>query len=74
MSTQKNNCGDAIKKLRSSLNLTQEQFGALVNLNQKTISGYEKGNRKPCSKARAAIYKFAKLKGKKIKLEHLCEL
>jgi transcriptional regulator with XRE-family HTH domain len=39
--------GQRIKELRKEHNLTQQQFAALLNLNDSTISLYENGKREP---------------------------
>lgn len=36
-----------IKELRNSLNLTQNEFGSLINVAQTTLSSYEKGTKTP---------------------------
>ena len=36
-----------LKKLRESMHLTQNQFGALLNIAQTTLSSYEKGSKTP---------------------------
>ena len=37
-----NNYGDKIKQIRRKLNLTQKEFGEILNVNRKTISRWEK--------------------------------
>ena len=41
------NIGDRIKKVRKSLDLTQEAFAARIGSVQNTITGYESGRRNP---------------------------
>lgn len=36
-----------IKKIRETLNLTQEEFGKKIGTARNTIANYESGNRKP---------------------------
>ena len=41
------NIGDRIKKVRKSLDLTQEAFATRIGSVQNTITGYESGRRNP---------------------------
>lgn len=40
---------EGIKRLRSSLHLTQEEFAARVGVTRKTVSRWEKGHFAPCT-------------------------
>ncbi|CUU79057.1 helix-turn-helix domain-containing protein [Campylobacter hyointestinalis] len=38
---------EEIKKLRKSLNLSQEDFGSILGVAQRTVSAWEAGNNEP---------------------------
>lgn len=46
-----------IKELRSSLNLTQEQFAALLCIRRGAIANYEVGRNPPTASVKALLYK-----------------
>ena len=41
---------DKIKEIRRQLGKTQQEFGEMIGINQRTISGYETGVRLPSYK------------------------
>ena len=45
------NIGDRIKKVRKSLDLTQEAFATRIGSVKNTITGYESGRRNPDRKS-----------------------
>ena len=51
------NIGDRIKKVRKSLDLTQEAFAARIGSVQNTITGYESGRRNPSAPVLSLICK-----------------
>ena len=51
------NVGDRIKKIRKSLDLTQEAFASRIGSVQNTITGYESGRRNPSSPVISLICK-----------------
>lgn len=63
------NIGDRIKKVRKSLDLTQEAFATRIGSVQNTITGYESGRRNPSAPVISLIckefkfYTYSKLQG-----------
>ena len=51
------NIGDRIKKVRKSLDLTQEAFATRIGSVQNTITGYESGRRNPSAPVISLICK-----------------
>ena len=51
------NIGDRIKKIRKSLDLTQEAFASRIGSVQNTITGYESGRRNPSAPVISLICK-----------------
>lgn len=48
---------EEIKKLRKSLNLSQEDFGSILGVAQRTVSAWEAGNNEPSISILILIFK-----------------
>ena len=61
--------GEDLKKIRISLNLTQEEFAKLIGVSKNTIYNYENGSKIPASK----IIIFEQLKSQKLNIPNQIE-
>lgn len=52
----------ALREHREKMNLTQTELAALVGINQRSISAYESGVRKPSLKTAMKLAKIFKVK------------
>ncbi len=60
-----NPVGTAIRAIRTRLGLTQVKFSRMLSIQQNTLSRFETGDAKPCTKRLIQLLRWARANGEK---------